>query len=280
MRIIAYETVLETVIALCEETLFTLRDDAVHALRSACQKENDAGRIYIELLLQNAELAQRQKIPISQDTGIPFFIVEWGEGVQIEGGTLYQALNEGTREVQSRYPFHTEHIHEPFQLTMDIEPSSESFVQVNYTVGDTFKISCLRLNGTSEQTAQITHLRYPFDAQQLTAKVLDIVQSSGAQSNPPLVIGIGLGGAVSKVAGLAQKALLRPIGRPHQTLEYARLEQDILGAINHLHLGPGGWGGETTALTVHIESSPSHSTLVPLCVYMQPSSSGMEERNL
>ncbi|MDR2727343.1 MAG: fumarate hydratase, partial [Deltaproteobacteria bacterium] len=47
---------------------------------------------------------------------------------------------------------------------------------------------------------------------------------------------------------------------------YAALENDLLTLINGLGIGPLGLGGQTTALAVNIEWSPTHIASLPVAV--------------
>lgn len=44
------------------------------------------------------------------------------------------------------------------------------------------------------------------------------------------------------------------------------MEQELLDSINRLGIGPGGLGGSTTALTVNIETYPTHIAGLPVAV--------------
>ena len=44
------------------------------------------------------------------------------------------------------------------------------------------------------------------------------------------------------------------------------MEEELLEAINALGIGPQGFGGRTTALSVAIETMPTHITALPVAV--------------
>ena len=48
----------------------------------------------------------------------------------------------------------------------------------------------------------------------------------------------------------------------------ARIESELLEAINNTGIGPGGLGGKTTALAVNIETYATHIAGMPLAVNM------------
>jgi fumarate hydratase subunit alpha len=77
---------------------------------------------------------------------------------------------------------------------------------------------------------------------------------------------VGIGGTFEKAALIAKQALLRPLGNPNPDPELAELEKIILGKINELGIGPGGFGGRVTSLAVHVEMHPCHIASLPLAV--------------
>jgi fumarate hydratase subunit alpha len=96
--------------------------------------------------------------------------------------------------------------------------------------------------------------------------ILETVKQAGPNPCPPLVVGIGLGGNFEHSAFLAKKALLRTVGERSRDPETAALEEQISEDINRLGIGPAGFGGDVTALGVHIEMHPCHIASLPVAV--------------
>lgn len=269
MRTIAFESVVEAAASLCEQTLFHLREDVELAIQDALPAEQNASQQYLSMLLQNAELARKEKLPITQDAGLPVFFVEQGEDVSIENGDVGDAIQQGIQKSQQQNPFPTQMAQEPFSTVR--EPTSRLRPILHKSKGEpsTFKIQCLRTDARSEINTLITHLPYPYTKEQLFSLILNHIETQAFSAIPPLLVGIGLGGTLSEVGVLARKALLRPVGKPHQELDYALMEQHLQSAINESGFGPGGLGGRMTALTVHIETASHHQNLLPVCIYLQ-----------
>ena len=81
-----------------------------------------------------------------------------------------------------------------------------------------------------------------------------------------MVVGVGIGGTFEKCALMAKQALTRETGA-HSTIPYVReREEEMLEKINGLGIGPGGLGGTTTALAVHINTYPTHIAGLPVAV--------------
>ena len=65
---------------------------------------------------------------------------------------------------------------------------------------------------------------------------------------------------------LAKKALCRSVSRKNDDSAYAAMEDTILQRLNDLNIGPQGFGGNTTALSVAIETYPTHIAGLPVAV--------------
>jgi tartrate/fumarate subfamily iron-sulfur-dependent hydro-lyase alpha chain len=96
--------------------------------------------------------------------------------------------------------------------------------------------------------------------------VLRTVESKATGACPPLLVGVAVGGTFDTVAGLAKRALLRRIGTPADSAAAARVESKLLEAVNATGIGPGGLGGRTTALAVHLVTAPCHIAALPVAV--------------
>ena len=96
--------------------------------------------------------------------------------------------------------------------------------------------------------------------------ILDTVFQAGPNPCPPMVVGVGIGGTFERAAQLAKKATFRPIDSKNEDERYAQLEDELLTEINKMGFGPAGLGGNTTAIGVNIETSPTHIAGMPVAV--------------
>ena len=109
----------------------------------------------------------------------------------------------------------------------------------------------------------------PADGEEgVKAAVVQAVKDAGPNACPPVVVGVGLGGDFELAAKMAKKALTRETGSHNKAEHIARIEDEILSMVNETGIGPGGLGGRTTALAVHIESYATHIAGMPLAVNM------------
>jgi fumarate hydratase subunit alpha len=80
---------------------------------------------------------------------------------------------------------------------------------------------------------------------------------------------VGIGGTFERAAYLSKKSLLRELGLPNADPELAKLEEELLLAVNDLGIGPQGLGGRITALAVHLLMQPCHIASLPVAVNIQ-----------
>ena len=99
--------------------------------------------------------------------------------------------------------------------------------------------------------------------------VVETVANAGPNACPPMIVGVGIGGTFERAALLSKKALIRELGLPHGDPELAKLERELLLAVNDLGIGPQGLGGRITALAVQLLMQPCHIASLPVAVNIQ-----------
>lgn len=269
MRTVAFEDIVDATRRLCIGANVVLGEDVLAALRAARERESSAlGRRVLDEILENDRIAAEEGLPMCQDTGTAVVFVELGQEVQIAGGTLRDAIDEGVRRGYTDGFLRKSMVSDPLRRR-NTGDNTPAVVHVDPVPGDRFRLTLLPKGGGAENMSRMTMLT-PADGEQgVRAFILDTVELAGPNACPPLVVGVGIGGTFDSVSTLAKRALLRQIGERHPDPYYARLEEDLLARINALGLGPMGYGGEVTALDVHIEAAPCHIVSLPVAVNLQ-----------
>ena len=266
MRQIEAEAISDLVAEMCREANVFLGEDVVLALeRALAREESPAGRDVLEQLLENVEIARSERIPICQDTGFAVFFVEWGQEVLLTGGSLEQAINEGVRTGYREGYLRKSIVADPLER-VNTGDNTPAVIHTFLVPGDKVRITFAPKGGGSENMSALGMLKPSDGVEGVIDFVVSRIREAGPNPCPPIIVGVGLGGTFEKVALLAKKALLRPLGRPHPVPLYADLEQRILDKINNLGIGPQGFGGRITALAVHIETFPAHIASLPVAV--------------
>ncbi len=259
MREITAAEIAGHVAEMCQEANLYLGEEMEQALKRSLEvEESPTGKEVLQQLIENLEIARKEQIPICQDTGFAVFFVEWGQDVHLTGGTLEEAINEGVRRGYQEGYLRKSIVGDPLYDRKNTGDNTPAVIHTTIVAGDRVKIAFAPKGGGSENMSTVKMLK-PADGEKgVIDFVVNHIKAAGPNPCPPIVIGVGIGGTFDKVAVLAKKALLRPVGQPHPDPAYAALEQKILKEINKLGIGPQGFGGRVTALAVHIETFPSH----------------------
>jgi fumarate hydratase subunit alpha len=251
-------TITNLVAEMCQEANIFLGDDVVNALKKALmQEESPSGKEVLKQLIENLEIARNEQIPVCQDTGFAVFFVEWGQEVHLTGGSLEDAINEGVRKGYREGYLRKSIVADPLER-VNTGDNTPAVIYTSLVPGDKVKITFAPKGGGSENMSTVKMLKPSDGVDGVVDFVVNHVKESGPNPCPPIVVGVGIGGTFDKVAVMAKKALVRPLGQPHPEPFYADLEQRILKEINDLGIGPQGFGGRVTALAVHIETFPAH----------------------
>ena len=272
MRSIPFETIKAKIKEACIEANYILGEDVLAGFRRARdQEDSPIGREILDQLIENARIAREEKIPLCQDTGLAVFFVELGDKVIIEGGLLSEAINEGVREGYQDGFLRKSSCH---PLTRkNTGDNTPAIIHWEVVSGDQLKIFFCAKGGGSENMSRATMLKPSDGLAGIEDFVVNRVWASQSNPCPPIIVGVGIGGAIERAALLAKKSFLRPIGEESGDAELAEVEKRLLQKINNLGIGPAGLGGRTTALDVHITMEPCHIASLPVAVNLNCHSS-------
>jgi fumarate hydratase subunit alpha len=270
VREVDVAVVAHTISSLFQEACHRLPDDVVAAMRNARDsEESPTSRDILEKLLENAELAPREMIPLCQDTGLAVVFIELGQDVHLVGGNLVDAVNEGVRQGYLDGYLRKSVVRQPFTARVNTGDNTPADVWTEIVPGEKVRISVLPKGGGSENMSRLTVLTPAMGRKGIIDYVASVVDEAGGNPCPPLVVGVGIGGTTEKTMMMAKKSLLRPVGQPSTDPDNAALERDLLERINALGVGTLGYGGTVTALAVHVESFPCHIASLPVAVNLQ-----------
>jgi fumarate hydratase subunit alpha len=270
MRDIAAEEVTGTVSHLFQEACYHLPGDVLGALKQAREtEESPTGREVLDSILENAQIAASEQIPLCQDTGTAVVLLELGQEVHVTGGDLYLAINEGVRRGCDEGYLRKSIVLKPYSARVNTKDNTPAIIHTDIVPGDRLKITVMPKGGGAENMSRLAMLTPASGRQGIIDFVVTAVDEAGSNPCPPLIIGVGIGGTAEKALMLAKTALLRTVGQPSADTETAQLEKDILRRVNDLGIGPMGYGGTTTALAVHVEVFPCHIASLPVAVNLQ-----------
>ena len=264
MRTVDVDEVRIAVSELLRHSAHSLPEDYLEAMRTARREEQSpTGQDVIELLLENAAYAEAETIPTCQDTGMAILFVELGQEVHFRGGEIEEALQDATRDAYA--DLRKSVVSDPL-LRVNSGDNTPALIHWEIVAGDGLRISTLQKGFGAELMSRVQMFPPAVGEEGLQQFVLDTIESAGPNACPPLIVGVGIGGSLDTVGLAAKKALLRPIGRQSPEPHVAKLEAEMLEAINRLGIGPQGLGGVVTALAVHVEVLATHIAALPIAV--------------
>ena len=246
-----------------------LPDDIRGALVAAREAETcPLGQTVLDQLVENAQVAACDQVPMCQDTGTVWVCLEIGSDVLV-GGDVFSgvdgAVARAYREAGLRYSL----VRDALFDRANTGDNTPAFCEIGF-VGEpsAARLHILLKGGGSDNASRIVMLAPGAGKQGVIDEVIACVREKAANSCAPGVIGIGIGATFDKVASLAKHALLRKIGEPAPDARTAAFEAELLALVNTTGVGPGGLGGKTTALAVKVNTAPCHIGALPLAVNM------------
>lgn len=264
------QKITRAVSSLFQEACVYLPEDVLSAIKRAREnEESPVARDVLDMILENAEIAAEEKIPLCQDTGTAVVFLELGQEVHITGGNLYSAINEGVRQGYEKGYLRKSMVRRPFSARENTKDNTPAIIYTDIVPGDKLKITVMPKGAGAENMTRLAMLSPASGRQGIIDFVVKAVDEAGSNACPPLIVGVGIGGTAEQTLMLAKKALLREVGKPSPDAETTELEKEILKGINNLGIGPMGYGGRTTALAVHIEVLPAHIASLPIAVNLQ-----------
>ncbi len=267
MRKVDVFTISNIIANLCKSCAYVLPTDVVTALSRCLRSEtSDRGRNILNQLLDNAHVSGQGTYPLCQDTGFVVVFIDLGQDVHLAGGDLYAAINAGIAKGYREAYLRASMVADPLFERKNTDDNTPALVHLRLTPGDKIKIRIAPKGAGSENKGLLRLLPPSEGIDGVKNTVLDAVRAAGPDACPPLVVGVGIGGNMDMAALYAKRAAVRDLGLSNPDPRYAALEDELLGLVNSLGIGPQGLGGATTALKVNIEWGPTHIASLPVAV--------------
>ncbi|MEE0914298.1 MAG: fumarate hydratase [Ruminococcus sp.] len=267
MRQIKTETVTATVKKLFMDCNYFIGNDIMNALETAYKCESSpVGKSVLSQIIENDKIAASEEIPLCQDTGMAVLFVEYGDKVVIEDGSFEEAVNEGVRQAYGDGYLRKSVVNDPVFDRVNTKDNTPAIIHTRIVPGDQIKIVAGGKGFGSENMSAIKMITPSYGIEGVKQFILDTVRTAGPNPCPPIVVGVGIGGTFERAAQLAKQATFRAIDTHNEDERYANLEDELLTEINKMGFGPAGLGGNTTALGVNIETSPTHIAGMPVAV--------------
>lgn len=296
-----YEAVEQAARQLYVRALKVLPPDLKEALARARAAETDeSGRRFLDIMLENVQVAEHDENLVCQDTGTVVFWLEVGEKCAFNLARVTAAVRRGTERATVEHSLRPNAVH-PLTRKNTMTNTGRHLPAMHYefvpaeaagggaSAGDAnaagavdgpalpgaevpadgLKLHCLPKGSGSENMSFLKMLTPADGVAGVKRFILECIVEAGPKPCPPTVVGVGLGGTADLCAALAKRAVLRPLGTHNDDPVVAELEDELYAAANELGIGPMGLGGRTTVLGVNIEHAHTHITQNPVAVNLQ-----------
>ncbi|WP_458701473.1 fumarate hydratase [Sulfurospirillum sp. 1307] len=276
MREIKYEDIVKSIRDCIIYSGTNLPKDALEKMQEAYEKEQSpVAKEVLKQLLDNAEIASTEEKPLCQDTGLAVFFVKVGEDLKVVGGTLKDAINEGTEKgyTEGYLRASTCVWNTRENLKDKIGYNLPAIIHFDLVAGDGLEIEYAAKGGGSENVSRATVLPPAAGRQGIIDYVKEVVSNAGPNPCPPLTVGVGIGGTFEKAVISSKHALFRKLGSVNEDPTLDGMEKELVEELNKLGIGAMGMGGTQTVFGVHIEANPCHIASLPVSVNVQCHSS-------
>lgn len=271
--LISRQLIEDTATELMVRAAINIPPDYRLALEQAAGRETEnLSSFVIQTMLDNYNVAEKDRRPMCADTGLPRFFVKAGNTAMVEGGfvaleqALRQAVATGTQEIPLRpnrvHPLTRKDnnnnvgIHAP-EIDYSFEPGGDWIDIITVHKGGLF--------GTDYR------MLFPADGiDGIKRFFLDTMASFGRRglACQPAIIGIGLGGNKDTCMRIGKEAAcLRIVGDVNPDPDVAKLEREIKELGNSIGMGPMGFEGNTLVVDCHIEIAYAHTGGMPMSIH-------------
>ena len=256
----------ENIKEMCIRANYYLSADMDKRMKQVTETEkSELGKKILLQLQENLEIADKEMIPICQDTGMAVIFMEIGQDVHFVGGDFEEAVNEGVRRGYIEGYLRKSVVKDPL-IRENTKDNTPAVLHTKIVSGNRVKITVAPKGFGSENMSRVFMLKPADGIEGVKEAVLTAVKDAGPNACPPMVVGVGIGGTFEKCALMAKEALTREVGS-HSDIPYVKeLEEELLERINKIGIGPGGLGGSTTALAVNVNTYPTHIAGLPVAV--------------
>ena len=267
MRTIQSSLLTQAVAELFIECSYVIGDDVRAAIDEAKASEpSPIGRNTLEQISENYRIAGAERIAICQDTGLSVIFAQVGQDAHIEGLPFEEAIQQGVREAYLQGYLRKSIVSDPVFDRVNTKDNTPAVIHTRIVPGDRVKLTAVAKGFGSENMSALKMLVPADGVQGIKQFVLDTVEKAGPNPCPPIIIGMGIGGSFESATIMAKQATALPLSRSNPDPRYKALEDGLLRAVNALGIGPGGTGGVTTALKVHILQAPTHIAGLPVAI--------------
>ena len=245
---------------------YTLTKDVTDCIACAAGRERCAlAKSVLDRLLDNVAAAREMDVPVCQDTGMAVVFLYIGEDAHIVGNVA-DAVNRGVCRAYVDGALRLSVVEDPLYARKNTGDNTPAVLHIRAVPGDRVRIVALPKGFGSENKSALRMFTPAAAEDDIVRFVVETVERAGADPCPPISVGVGIGSDFEGCAALAKECFVRRAGEHNPDARYAALEARLLDAINATGIGPQGFSGDTTALSVAVAAAPTHIAGLPVAV--------------
>lgn len=242
----------------------TFRQDKKDAYKQAIENEDsERAKWNLATILENAEVAECNRSPLCDDTGIPHVFIEVGPNKAVSGAMM-TAIQEGVAKGLTQLPGRPMAIMgddaQRIDMSGGISPRSEDLLTAPILIKeieeDVIRVHVLMLGGGPAirgLTQRVFHkhnLNVVLD--EIVNRAKDATRLLGCT---PCALAVGVGRSQFEATALMMEALVYS-----DFNKQSDMEQYITDKINETGVGPLGLGGKTTVLRTFMKVGPQRAS--------------------
>ena len=242
----------------------TFREDQKEAYRRAIAQEPGTASCWVmRQVLDNALVAERQRSPLCDDTGIPHLFLEVGPNKQISGeliNQIYKGIEQGLRQLPGR-PMaimgdDIQRIDQSGGLNPDSGAVAPSPIIIKNVNEDILRLTILMLGGGPAIRGITQRIFHKHNVEvvidEIVSRAIPAVKQLGCS---PCTLAIGIGRSQFEATSLMMKAMAK--GNYN---EQSYLEKTITDKVNISNTGALGLGGKTSVLATFAMIGPQRAS--------------------
>ena len=255
----------------------TFRDDQKEAYRRAIAKELGTSSCWVmQQVLDNALVAEKNRGPLCDDTGIPHIFIEVGPNRQVSGDVLAQihsGIKAGLRKLPGRPmaimgdDYHR--IDQSGGLNPDSGALAPSPILIKPVEENVLRLTILMLGGGLAIRGITQRVFHKHSVQvvidEIVARAIPAVSQLGCS---PCTLAVGIGRSQFEATSMMMEAMAK--GNYDIQSEF---EQTITEKVNESNVGALGLGGKTSVLATFAKIGPQRASgvrivaLRPCCCF-------------
>ena len=240
------------------------REDKKQAYREAIKNEtNEKAKWILQTILENATVAEKERSPLCDDTGIPHLVLEVGPNCTITGQML-DDIREGVRQGLRLLPGRPmgimgndgQRIDQSGGLNTDSAGVEPAPILLRQCDEDVIRLHILMFGGGPAIRGKTFRIFHKHNTNVVLDEIVNWAKEGAAQLGcTPCTLAIGVGRSHFEATSMMLQAQVD--GRYDVQSEF---EKEITRRVNEANIGPMGLGGETSVLATFMKVGPQRAS--------------------